>query len=228
MVYTEHTHPVTVARISPSGFYAASADTSGSVRVWDLASGSMILKLQTQCLSGTVKDLAWDSESKRIIVVGEGRERFGSAISFDTGSSVGEISGHSKVINAVAIRHQRPFRAVTAGDDLHLVFYTGNPYKFQKTLTGHTRFVQDVKYAPDGTSFASVGSDGQLIVYDGVSGDTLQTVQNAHKGTIYAAQYAPDSQHLVTVGADGFVRVWSVNSCKLVTERDTKSYLEMS
>ncbi|WFD00825.1 hypothetical protein MYAM1_003578 [Malassezia yamatoensis] len=223
LVYTGHTHPVTVARISPSGFYAASADTSGSVRVWDLASGSMILKLQTQCLSGAVKDLAWDSESKRIIVVGEGRERFGSAISFDTGSSVGEISGHSKVINAVAIRHQRPFRAVTAGDDLHLVFYTGNPYKFHKTLTGHTRFVQDVQYAPDGTSFASVGSDGQLIVYDGVSGDTLQTVQNAHNGTIYAVHYAPDSQHLVTVGADGFVRVWNGNSCKLVTECDTKS-----
>ena len=29
------------------------------------------------------------------------------------------------MINAVSIRHQRPFRAVTASDDLQLVFYTG-------------------------------------------------------------------------------------------------------
>ena len=60
---------------------------------------------------------------------------------FDTGSSTGEISGHSKVmisiiffqkvlrgiqvINAVSIRHQRPFKAVTASDDCTIVFHSG-------------------------------------------------------------------------------------------------------
>jgi hypothetical protein len=62
---------------------------------------------------------------------------------FDSGSSAGEISGHSKVrsnktttvvvyiiftsqvVNAVAIRHQRPFRAATASDDATIVFYHG-------------------------------------------------------------------------------------------------------
>ena len=70
----------------------------------------------------------------------------------DTGSSTGEILGHSKVshstfkytllfkknyclvqvINAVSIRHQRPFRAVTAGDDSNIIFHTGVPYKYDK------------------------------------------------------------------------------------------------
>ena len=65
---------------------------------------------------------------------------------FDSGSSTGEIIGHSKVrdptlyvikldhppvglqlkaVNAVSIRHQRPFRAVTASDDATMVFYHG-------------------------------------------------------------------------------------------------------
>ncbi len=61
------------------------------------------------------KDLAWDGESKRIIAVGEGRDksvyhaslitqlrslcvhRFGHAFMVDSGSSTGEIIGHSKV-----------------------------------------------------------------------------------------------------------------------------------
>ena len=33
--YTQHTAPTTVARFAPSGFYVASGDASGCVRVWD-------------------------------------------------------------------------------------------------------------------------------------------------------------------------------------------------
>jgi hypothetical protein len=43
----------------------------------------------------------------------------------DTGSSTGEIAGHSKSVNAVAIRHQRPYRAATAADDSTIVFHQG-------------------------------------------------------------------------------------------------------
>jgi len=96
----------------------------------------------------------------------------------DSGSSVGEISGHSKPINAVAMRAQRPFRAVTASDDSTLAFFHGVPYKvsrqnfregslesecslwsspstslppqYQKSINTHTKFVQDVSYAPSG------------------------------------------------------------------------------
>jgi hypothetical protein len=45
---------------------------------------------------------------------------------FDTGTSTGEIIGHSKAINAVTIRQQRPFRAATAGDDNLIVFHQGS------------------------------------------------------------------------------------------------------
>lgn len=42
-------------------------------------------------------DLEWDGESKRIIAVGDGREKFGHAFMMDTGTSTGEIIGHTKV-----------------------------------------------------------------------------------------------------------------------------------
>lgn len=37
-----------------------------------------------------------------------------------------------QVINAVSIRHQRPFRAVTASDDGAIVFFNGVPFKHDK------------------------------------------------------------------------------------------------
>lgn len=44
---------------------------------------------------------------------------------FDTGSSTGDIIGHSKTVNAVSIRRQRPFRAATASDDSTVGFHHG-------------------------------------------------------------------------------------------------------
>jgi hypothetical protein len=37
--YVEHTTATTVARFSPSGFYVASGDVSGTVKVWDAIGG---------------------------------------------------------------------------------------------------------------------------------------------------------------------------------------------
>lgn len=68
-----------------------------TVRIWDIAGTDQVLKLATRPLGGRVNDLSWDGESKRIIAVGDGRERFGAAFLADSGSSCGEIQGHSKV-----------------------------------------------------------------------------------------------------------------------------------
>jgi WD40 repeat protein len=74
-VYTEHSCPVQVAKYSPSGFYIASADQSGKIRIWDTTNKDHILKNEFQPLSGCIKDLQWSSDNQRIIVGGEGREK---------------------------------------------------------------------------------------------------------------------------------------------------------
>ncbi|SNX85387.1 probable actin interacting protein 1 [Melanopsichium pennsylvanicum] len=224
LAYSQHTQPTTVARISPTGFYCASADQAGNVRVWDLVGDEQIIKNEVKVIAGRINDLAWDGESKRIIAVGDGRERFGHAFSFDSGSSVGEVTGHSRQINAVAIRKDRPFRAVTAGDDNNLVFYHGAPYKYNKTINTHTRFVQDVAYAPNGDHFVSVGSDSKVFVYDGKTGDTLVELSakasGGHTGTIFAVCFSPDSKKIATAGADGFVKVWDIAGEKVEVSHD--------
>lgn len=224
IAYSQHSQPTTAARISPTGYYCASADQAGNVRVWDLVGDEQILKNEVKVIAGRINDLAWDGESKRIIAVGDGRERFGHAFSFDSGSSVGEITGHSRQINAVAIRKDRPFRAVTAGDDNALVFYHGAPYKYNRTINTHTRFVQDVAYAPNGDHFVSVGSDSKVFVYDGKTGDTVvelsEKASGGHTGTIFAVDFSPDSKRIATAGADGFVKVWDIAAAKFEASHD--------
>ena len=67
--YTGHTNATTVARFSPSGYYIASGDVSGSVRVWDCV-GEGATKGDYGIIAGRINDIAWDADSQRIIAVG--------------------------------------------------------------------------------------------------------------------------------------------------------------
>nr|XP_023650953.1 WD repeat-containing protein 1 [Paramormyrops kingsleyae] len=187
-IYTEHPHQVTVAKYSPSGFYIASADISGKIRIWDTTQKEHLLKYEYQPFSGKVKDIAWTEDSKRIAMVGEGREKFGAVFLWDTGSSVGEISGHNKIINSVDIKQTRPYRLVTGSDDNCSAFFEGPPFKFKFTMSDHSRFVNCVRFSPDGSRFASAGADGQIFLYDGKTGEKTGALggAKAHDGGVYA------------------------------------------
>ncbi|KAF4636320.1 hypothetical protein G7Y89_g1758 [Cudoniella acicularis] len=215
--YISHTVQTTVARFSPSGYYVASGDVSGSVKVWDAVEG-VNTKGDYHIISGRINDIAWDGDSQRIIAVGDGRERFGHCITADSGNSIGEISGHSSIINTVSIRQQRPIRAATGADDSSVVFLNGVPFKFTTKLGGlHKGYVNGVGFSPDGSRLVSVGADRRIQLYDGKTGEaTTQIGEGEHKGSIFGVSWARDSKRFVTASADQTIKLWDVEAGKAV------------
>ncbi|KAL9602083.1 MAG: hypothetical protein Q9219_002079 [cf. Caloplaca sp. 3 TL-2023] len=214
--YSAHTASTTVARFSPSGYYVASGDISGTVRVWDCV-GEGATKGDYHIIGGRINDLAWDGDSARIIAVGDGKEKYGHCITADSGNSVGEISGHSSQINCVSIRQQRPLRAATGSDDTSLVFYHGAPFKFNTSLRKHQRFVYGVAFSPDGSSIVSVGADKQIFLYDGKTGEAKNEISaGEHKGSIFSVSWARDSRRFVTSSADQTVKIWDAEAGKAI------------
>lgn len=206
--YTGHNYTTTAATFSPSGYYVASGDESGMVKVWDCSSEDLIEKGEFQVISGRINAIAWDADSKRIIAVGDGKERYGHCFTFDSGNTVGEVSGHSAQVNAVSIRSCRPYRAATVSDDGGLVFLQGPPFKFAKSVRGHhSNFVRDVKFSPDGDKIVAAGADRSITVYDGKSGDHLTIVKDAHDGGIFGVDWY-DDKSFVTCSADSSVKLW--------------------
>ncbi|KAF4802116.1 WD repeat domain 1 [Turdus rufiventris] len=194
------------------------ADVSGKLRIWDTTQKEHLLKYEYQPFAGKIKDLAWTEDSKRIAVVGEGREKFGAVFLWDSGSSVGEITGHNKVINSVDIKQTRPYRLATGSDDNCAAFFEGPPFKFKFTLSDHTRFVNCVRFSPDGNRFATASADGQIFVYDGKTGEKVCALggDKAHDGGIYAISWSPDSSQLLSASGDKTAKIWDVGANSIV------------
>ncbi|KAJ5291159.1 hypothetical protein N7478_000410 [Penicillium angulare] len=213
--YTEHKAQTTVARFSPSGFYVASGDAAGTVRVWDCV-GEGITKGEYSIVNGRINDLAWDGDSQRIIAVGDGKQRKGHCITWDSGNTVGEIFGHTQQINSVSIRQQRPLRAAAAGDDKKLVFYHGAPFKFNMGIGDkHSNYIYGVGFSPDGSHLVSVGADRKIWLYDGKTGETKgQIGDGEHQGSIFGVSWSKDSRKFVTASADRTVKIWDVEAGK--------------
>lgn len=213
-VYSEHQHQTTVARYSPSGFYIASADVAGNVRIWDTTQKEHILKIELKIIAGPVTDLQWSDDSKRIIAVGEGKERFGAVFLWDSGSSVGEISGHSKSITSCDFKQTRPYRVATGAEDNLACWFEGPPFKFKKSIKDHTRFVNCVRFSPDGNKLVTVSSDKTGFIYDGKTGDQVSKLGStgAHTAGIYSATWSPDSKKILTASADKTCKLWDAES----------------
>ncbi|CAD6639090.1 CEI_1a_G0040950.mRNA.1.CDS.1 [Saccharomyces cerevisiae] len=221
---------VTTVKFSPikGSQYLCSGDESGKVIVWgwtlDKESNSVEVNVKSefQVLAGPISDISWDFEGRRLCVVGEGRHNFGVFISWDSGNSLGEVSGHSQRINACHLKQSRPMRSMTVGDDGSVVFYQGPPFKFSASDRIHHKqgsFVRDVEFSPDSGEFViTVGSDRKISCFDGKSGEFLKYIEDDQEpvqGGIFALSWL-DFQKFATVGADATIRVWDVTTSKCV------------
>ncbi|CAG0893048.1 unnamed protein product [Darwinula stevensoni] len=218
-IYTEHSAATVVAKYSPSRFYIASGDVTGKVRIWDTVNKEHILKAEYQPFAGTIKDIAWSPDSQRLVAVGEGRERYGHVFMADTGTSVGEISGHGRPINSCDFKPSRPFRIATGSEDNCIGIFEGPPFKFKMTKQDHTRYVQAVRYSPNGEQLASGGFDGKVFLYDGKTSDLITEIGSpAHKGGVYGVAWGPDGQRLLTSSGDKTARLWDVSTGTCISE----------
>ena len=229
-IYRGHSAPVTAAKFNPAGTYIASGDARGKLRVWAYDHEEHLPKLDVQLLAGPIKDISWDYEGKRIVVVGEGMQSPESAkvIQWDTGVKCGDLGAHSrKKGSSCAFRPCRPMRIATGGsEDATVLFHSGPP--FQRVVGDgvvsekcHERgAIHCLRYNKDGSILASVGTDGNVCFYDGKSMGLMVKLTAVHKSSIFSCAWNRSGSHLLTCGADGYVRLLDGKAGVIVYEWD--------
>jgi WD repeat-containing protein 1 (actin-interacting protein 1) len=243
LVYRGHNHAATACKLAPSGCYVASGDERGSLRVWALDHEEHLAKYETTCLTGPIRDLDWDGESKRIAIGGERSLDGGGssssadcckALQWDTGVTVGQLANHIKGRCAsLAVKPNRPFRIITAGkEDKKTYFHAGPPFQKVPPVDGipeenaHAKgAVNCVRYSNNGNFAVSVGSDRSLCVYDGKTLKLLQRLENIHAATIYSCAWSSNDASVLTASGDGTCKLFSVVAAadgKLALEKTWK------
>ena len=218
-LYYEHAAQVNAAQYAPSGFYIASGDDSGKLRIWDTTQAEHILKNEFTPFGGSIKDLSWSPDNQRIVCAGDGKESFASVFLSDTGTTTGTVGGHSKAINSCDFKPTRPFRIVTGSEDMTSVLHEGPPFKFKSIKHDHQNFVQCVRFSPNGNIYVTASADKRILAYDakeGTSAGEFKDGATAHNGSVYAVCFSPDSSKLLSVSADKTAKIWNVETFELL------------
>ena len=225
-----HQAKVTAIAVSTSGAWIASGDAKGQLKIWT-SKGENLLKYDYKLLVGAVRSICWSPDSKRVAVCGGDPSKGAEAvcIAYDTGSRIGEISGHSKSIVCAAYRPVPPFRIITGSEDTSVIFHEGPPFKFMRShQTVHTAFVNAVAFSPDGSRAFSCASDGIVAVYAGDTGDFLSKLQPKLPCSIWGLSVLGNTTSVLALACgDKKVRIFDGQSIVCETQVGTGDLQDM-
>jgi WD40 repeat protein len=79
------------------------------------------------------------------------------------------------------------------------------------SLEGHSRFVCDLVFSPDGTILASASGDKTIRLWDAANRQCIRTLRG-HTHSVYAISFTSDGNFLASGSHDLTIRVWSIAS----------------
>jgi WD40 repeat protein len=203
-----HAGAVAGVAYSPDGSRLATAGKDGTVRVWDVVSGTEVRVLDGHKLDGhkpEVESLAFSPDGTRLASAGR-----------DHIIRVWEAAGDKKLLtidvdkSAVLGLAYSPdgSRLASASASGIVRLWDAATGAAVKQFNGHLGDVYSVAYSPDGKHLASAGRDGTVRVWGVADGREL-FILRGHTGRVRSVAYSPDGSRLASAGEDGTIYVWN-------------------
>lgn len=200
-------HPARVYAIAAHPDPPLLACSSGNtVRLWDLAQGSLLRTLTGHLDIVTAIALSPDGthlftgSADKTIAVWE----------VQTGRRLASLGGHLDTVLALARSPDGQWLASSSWYDPIVLWEQGTNRK-QGELQGHTGRVDALAFHPDSTRLASGSGDLTIKLWDVATGDCQRTWEG-HTQQISALAFSPDGNTLASGSWDGTVKFWSVKS----------------
>jgi serine/threonine protein kinase len=191
---------VNTVAISPDGQTIAVGNISGTLKLWDTVSGTLMQRLEGQDVQ--TRSVAFSPDGKS--VAGGG---YGNTVKIwdaQTGALKRTLSGHSNEIAAVVFSPDG--KTVASGSfDYTVKLWDSETGALTQTLTGADFMVKAVAFSPDG-KFIAGAANHKLLVWEVRTGVLKQTMED-DQTYIYSLAYSPDGEFIVSGNADGTLKM---------------------
>ncbi|KAF9232864.1 WD40-repeat-containing domain protein [Melanogaster broomeanus] len=231
-----HTDSVRVVTYSPDGMQLASGSEDRTIRTWDAQTGALLLgpveghtdivlhieyspdgkTLLSSSFNGTIR--IWDSVMGEL-VASPLRRHYGPVIARYSPDGAHFVSagvyGSIRLWDATTRDVILPLIQMTELDKLD--------YEITGPFRGHTNFITDVAYFPDGMRVASASHDKSIRIWNVQTGAQLKKLE--HPNPVHSLSISPDGKRLVG-GGFRFIRMWDCTTWQValhVPEGHSKS-----
>jgi len=208
-----HSHYVQDVAISSDGQFALSGSWDGTLRLWDLNTGTT-----TRSFYGHTKDVlsvAFSADNRQI--VSGSRDK-----AINLWNTLGQCKfvitedGHKEWVSCVRFSPNLATPLiVSAGWDKMVKVWNLTHCKLRTNLIGHTGYVNTVTVSPDGSLCASGGKDGTAMLWDLNEGRHLSSLDAGD--IIHALVFSPIRYWLCAATASA-IKIWDLESKVCVDE----------
>ena len=201
------------AAFSPDGArLATSSSGDGSVRLWDVARGTLVRAFPGHAHGDNA--VAYSPDGLHVATAGD--DRIVRVWDVETGIRVAALSGHDNGVRDVAFSPDGRHLASVGGDyrgpaSAEVKLWDWPAGREVDSLHGHATLVTAVAYFPDGRRLATASDDRTLKLWDVQTGENVLTLRGHTSGVVSLA-ISPDGGQIATGSIDYSARIWSIEA----------------
>ena len=224
-VWQTHTDGILALSFSPDGHSLASGSYDGTVRVWEVESG-------TQRWLGShvthVSGLAYAPDGS--VLASGGIDAMVRIWDAQTGTLL-ETLLHPQAVSALTWSPDGHLLATFCFDRQIRLWQReqSGPATCVACLAGHTNWGMGLAFSPDGSQLASASWDQTIKLWDIASEDVHQTLVG-HTDRVQTVAWSPDGRTLASAGFDETIWLWDVErrTCRMALSGHTGAVFSLT
>ena len=201
-----HGGSVYAVAVTPDGWYAISASSARTLKVWELETGREVRTLAGHKFGVLAVAVTPDG---RYAISGSD-DRTLKVWELETGRQVRTLAGHEARVRAVAVTPDGRY-AISGSADGTLKVWELETGREVRTLAGHADGVLAVAVTPDGRYAISGSADYTLKVWELETGREVRTLAG-HKDSVVAVAVTPDGRCAISGSSDRTLKVWELET----------------
>ena len=183
------------------GRTVATSDTNGTVRLFDIAAGTVRALGAHRAVASHVR---FSPDGRRLASVADDH----TLILWDLADGTHrEIGDHGDLVRTDFSPDGKTLAASGVDGTVHVWSLDSGEHR---VLRGHEGLVADVRFSHDGTLLASAGEDKTVRLWSWRQGSAR--VLRGHTDQIWLVTFSPDDRTLASAGRDETVRLWSTSA----------------